>query len=297
MTRTRPGIAFLGIGLMGGPMARHLIDAGYPVTAWNRTRAKAEALAGAQVADTPRDAVEGAEIAVTMLENGPVVQEVLFGGPDAAIAGLAVGALVIDMSSIKPSEAQDHAARLAERGVAHVDAPVSGGTVGAEQATLAIMCGGTGADFARAEPVLSWMGRPVHVGPAGAGQLAKLANQMIVGTTIAAVAEALALVARGGADPARVRAALMGGFADSRVLDLHGQRMVARDFATRGRTVTHLKDLDNAEDAARRLGFTAPILRETTALFRGLAETQGDPDHSAVILEIERLNAARADRG
>jgi 2-hydroxy-3-oxopropionate reductase len=120
---------------------------------------------------------------------------------------------------------------------------------------------------------------------------------MIVGTTIAAVAEALALATRGGADPARVRAALMGGFADSRVLDLHGQRMVARDFVTRGRTVTHLKDLDNAEDAARRLGFTAPMLRETTALFRGLNATEGDPDHSAVILEIERLNAQAGDGG
>lgn len=297
MTVAKPSIAFLGIGLMGGPMARHLIGAGYSLTAWNRTRGKAEALEGAQVAGTPYAAVEGADIVVTMLENGPVVREVLFGGPDAAAEGIAPGALVIDMSSIKPSEAQDHAGRLAKRGVAHLDAPVSGGTVGAEQATLAIMCGGTEGDFARAEPVLSCMGRPVHVGPAGSGQLAKLANQMIVGTTIAAVAEALALVTRGGADPARVRAALMGGFADSRVLDLHGQRMVARDFVTRGRTVTHLKDLDNAEDAARRLGFTAPILRETTALFRGLSETEGDPDHSAVILEIERLNAAPADGG
>jgi 2-hydroxy-3-oxopropionate reductase len=231
-----------------------------------------------------------------MLENGPVVEEVLFGGPDSAVAGLARGALFIDMSSIKPSEAQDYAARLAGQGVAHMDAPVSGGTVGAEQATLAIMCGGAEGDFARAKPILSCMGRPVHVGPSGTGQLAKLANQMIVGTTIAAVAEAFAFVTRGGADPARVRSALMGGFADSRVLDLHGQRMVARDFETRGRTVTHLKDLDNAEDAARRLGFTAPILRETTALFRGLNETEGDPDHSAVILQIERLNASSADR-
>jgi 3-hydroxyisobutyrate dehydrogenase-like beta-hydroxyacid dehydrogenase len=227
MTRDTPKIAFLGIGLMGDPMARHLIGAGYPLTAWNRTRAKAEALAGAHVADTPRAAAQGADIVVTMLENGPVVQEVLFGGPDAAAEGLGPGTLVIDMSSIKPAEAQDHAARLAGQGVAHVDAPVSGGTVGAEQATLAIMCGGTEADFARAEPVLSRMGRPVHVGPAGSGQLAKLANQMIVGTTIAAVAEALAMVTRGGADPGRVRAALMGGFADSRVLDLHGARMVA----------------------------------------------------------------------
>jgi 3-hydroxyisobutyrate dehydrogenase-like beta-hydroxyacid dehydrogenase len=291
MTQDKPRIAFLGVGLMGGPMARHLIGAGYSLTAWNRTRAKAETLAGARVSDTPRAAVTGADVVVTILENGPVVEEVLFSGPQPAVAGLPQGALVIDMSSIKPSEAQEHSKRLAGRGVAHLDAPVSGGTVGAEQATLAIMCGGAEADFARAEPILSCMGRPVHVGPAGTGQLAKLANQMIVGTTIAAVAEALAFATRGGADAARVRAALMGGFADSRVLDLHGQRMVARDFVTRGRTVTHLKDLDNAEDAAQRLGFTAPMLHETTALFRGLTATEGDPDHSALILEIERLNA------
>lgn len=283
-------IAFLGIGLMGRHQAQHLIDAGHDVTAWNRTRAKAEALRGATVADSPRAAVTGAQIIVTMLENGPIVETVLFEGPDAAADGLAQGALVIDMSSIKPAEAQDHAARLAPRGVAHVDAPVSGGTVGAENATLAIMCGGTDADFDRAAPILSVMGRPVHVGPTGAGQLAKLANQMIVGTTIATVAEAFAFAARGGADIGKLREALMGGFADSRVLDLHGARMVARDFTTRGRTVTHLKDLDNAVDAAARMDFQAPVLQEITTLFRNLAAHEGDPDHSALLLEIERLN-------
>lgn len=285
-------IAFLGIGLMGQHQAQHLIDAGHDVTAWNRTRAKAEALQGAHVADTPRDAVASAEVIVTMLENGPIVERVLFEGPDAALDRMAQNALFIDMSSIKPAEAQDHAARLAKRGVAYVDAPVSGGTVGAQNATLAIMCGAREIDFDRADPVLSVMGHPVHVGPCGSGQLAKLANQMIVGTTIATVAEALALVARGGADPAKVRNALLGGFADSRVLDLHGQRMVDRDFTTRGRTATHLKDLDNALDAARRLAFRAPVLEEVTRLFHSLATHEGDPDHSALLLEIERLNPA-----
>ncbi|WP_299867258.1 NAD(P)-dependent oxidoreductase [uncultured Hoeflea sp.] len=284
-------IAFLGIGLMGRHQAQHLIDAGFDVTAWNRTRAKAEALRGAAVADTPREAACGADIVVTMLENGPIVDSVLFDGADAAICGLREGALVLDMSSIKPVEAQAHATRLGERGIAHVDAPVSGGTVGAEQATLAIMCGGSETDFARAETVLSAMGRPVHVGPSGSGQIAKLANQMIVGTTIATVAEALALAARAGADPAKVREALTGGFADSRVLELHGQRMVSRDFVTRGRTATHVKDLDNAIDAARRLDFRAPVLEQVTSLFHSLAKHQGDPDHSALLLEIERLNS------
>ncbi|MEO0383827.1 MAG: NAD(P)-dependent oxidoreductase [Pseudomonadota bacterium] len=290
-------IAFLGIGLMGRHQAQHLIDAGHNVTVWNRTRSKAEALRGARVADTPRHAVADAEIIVTMLENGPIVENVLFDGPNAALNGMADSALFIDMSSIKPAEAQDHAARLAKRGVAYVDAPVSGGTLGAENATLAIMCGGNEACFARAEPVLSVMGRPVHVGPCGSGQLAKLANQMIVGTTIATVAEALALVARGGANPASVREALLGGFADSRVLELHGQRMVDRDFTTRGRTVTHLKDLDNACDAAQQMGFHAPVLQQVTSLFQGLTTHEGDPDHSALLLEIERLNTGSDHSG
>lgn len=287
---SKPKLAFLGIGLMGRHQARRLIDAGYPVTAWNRTRAKAEAVTGASVANTPRAAARGADIVMIMLENGPIVEEVLFAGDDAAVHGLRFGALVIDMSSIRPAEAQDHASRLSGQGVAHVDAPVSGGTVGAEQGTLAIMCGGAEADVLRARPVLSAMGRAVHVGSSGCGQLAKLANQMIVGAAIAAVAEALAFAARGGAEPARVSDSLMGGFAASRVLDLHGQRMVERDFETRGRTVTHLKDLENALAAAKAIGFTAPVLTEVASLFRNLAEHEGDPDHSALILEIERLN-------
>jgi 3-hydroxyisobutyrate dehydrogenase-like beta-hydroxyacid dehydrogenase len=198
---------------------------------------------------------------------------------------------VIDMSSIKPFEAQDHAARLAANGIRHVDAPVSGGTVGAIDGTLAIMAGGEAADYERAEPVLRTMGRPVHVGPAGSGQLAKLANQIIVGVTIGAVAEALLLAKRGGADPARVREALRGGFAESRILELHGQRMVDRDFATKGRSVTHLKDLDNAIEAAGRLDLqTIPYAALTADLFRGLLANAGDLDHAGLLVELERRN-------
>jgi 2-hydroxy-3-oxopropionate reductase len=286
-----PRIGFLGIGLMGAPQARNVLKAGYAVTAWNRSRAKADALVadGASVADTPADAVRDADIVVVMLENGPIVTDVLFAQGTAA--AMRPGTLVVDMSSIKPFEAQDHAARLAANGVRHVDAPVSGGTVGAIDGTLAIMAGGEAEDYERAEPVLRTMGRPVHVGPSGSGQLAKLANQIIVGVTIGAVAEALLLAKRGGADPARVREALRGGFAESRILELHGQRMVDRDFATKGRSVTHLKDLDNAIEAAERLDLqTIPYAALTADLFRGLLANAGDLDHAGLLVELERRN-------
>lgn len=290
MTEAKPAIAFLGIGLMGSHQARRLAEAGYAVAAWNRSRAKAEALEvyGVTVADSAAEAVAGADVVVAMLENGPIVDAVLFGsGADAA---LKPGVVVVDMSSIKPAEAQDHAKRLAARGVAHVDAPVSGGTVGAEAGTLAIMAGGEADAFARVEALLTVMGRPVHVGPSGAGQLAKLANQIIVGVAIGAVGEALMLAAAGGADAAKVREALRGGFAESRVLDLHGQRMIERDFATKGRSVTHLKDIDNALSAARELGLDLPFSGVLADLFRGLLATAGDLDHSGLLVELERRN-------
>ena len=283
-------LAFLGLGLMGAPMAHRVLAAGHEVTVWNRSPDKAApfAGAGAHVAASAAEAVREAEAVILMLENGPVVERVLFGGVAEAIPP---GAVVADMSSIKPAEVQDHAARLAERGVHHVDAPVSGGTTAAEAGTLAIMAGGEAEPFARVEPALRAMGRPVLVGPHGAGQLAKLANQVIVGVTIGAVAEALMLAARGGADPAKVREALRGGFAESRILELHAQRMIERDFATRGRCVTHLKDLDNALDAAERLGLeSVPYSALTADLYRGLIESEGDPDHSALLLELERRN-------
>jgi 3-hydroxyisobutyrate dehydrogenase-like beta-hydroxyacid dehydrogenase len=284
-------VAFLGIGLMGSRQAKRLLEAGYPLVAWNRSRDKADALSsfGARIADTPADAVRHADMVILMLENGSIVTDVLFS--QGVMDTLQAGSIVIDMSSIKPAEAQDHARRLAERGVHHIDAPVSGGTVGAEQGTLAIMAGGDGDVFARVESILRVMGRAAHVGPHGAGQLAKLANQIIVGVTIGAVAEALLLAQRGGADPAKVREALRGGFAESRVLDLHGQRMAERDFATKGRSVTHLKDLDNALDAARRLEMDfSPYTALTADLFRGLLGSAGDLDHSALLVELERRN-------
>ena len=293
MTTSTPlRIAVLGIGLMGLPMARRLCDAGHQVHVWNRTRAKAQPLAsaGAQVHDAAATAVRDADFVISLLENGPVVHHVLF--ELGAAQAMRKGALFVDMASIQPREARDHAARLDEMGLAHLDAPVSGGTVGAEQGTLAIMAGGKAQDFARAQPVLAVLGRATHVGPHGAGQLAKLANQMIVGITIGAVAEALLFAAKGGADMAKVREAISGGFADSRILQLHGQRMVERDFAPRGRMTVQLKDLDNALITAQEIGFDAPITALFDTLYRdGVEHGLGQLDHSGLFVELASRNA------
>ena len=221
-------VALLGTGLMGFPMARNLAQAGIEVTAWNRTRSKAEPLTefGARIVDTTTEAVTGADVIITMMSDGPTVLLVI----DDVKGALSEGALWIDMSSTKPGEARAQAENLASVGVSHLDAPVSGGTKGAEAASLAIMVGGGAEDVARAEPVLSTMGRPVHVGPSGTGQLSKLCNQTIVAVTIGAVAEAMLLAEEGGADPAALRAALKGGFADSTILQQHGERMTTGNF-------------------------------------------------------------------
>ena len=292
MTTTPLRIAVLGIGMMGLPMARRLSEAGHPVRAWNRTRAKAEPLAlyGLTVSNTPAEAVQDADIVISLLENGPVVGHVLF--DQGAARAMRKGSLFIDMASIQPSEARDHAARLGELGVAHLDAPVSGGTVGAEAGTLAIMVGGRPEDFQRALPVFTSLGRATHVGPHGAGQLAKLANQMIVGITIGAVAEALLFAAKGGADMAKVREAISGGFADSRILQLHGQRMVERDFAARGKMTVQLKDMRNALATAQEIGFDAPITSLFEQLYAdGVEHGLGDLDHSGLFVELASRNA------
>ncbi len=285
-------VAVLGIGLMGYRMTQRLLEAGHEVHVWNRTHERALPLAdlGATVHASAPQAAAAAECVITMLENGPVVGEVLF---DLGTAqAMAAGTLVIDMSSIRPSEARDHAARLGEQGVAHLDAPVSGGTVGAEQGTLAIMAGGRLQDYQRALPLFSALGRPTHVGPHGAGQMAKLANQMIVGITIGAVAEALLFAAKGGADMAKVREAIQGGFADSRILQLHGQRMVERDFTPHGRLSVQLKDMRNALATAQEIGFDAPITQLFEALYAaGDEHGLGGLDHSGLFVELASRNA------
>ena len=285
-------ISFLGIGLMGNHMARRLCIAGHEVYVWNRTIEKAQALAavGAVVAPTCAQATAASNIIISMLADGAAATSVLF--EQGAADGIGLGSLFIDMSSIKPSEARDHAARLSERGIDYLDAPVSGGTIGAQEGTLAIMAGGAFASFERALPLFGHLGRATHVGPIGSGQLAKLANQMIVGITIGAVAEALLLCQKGGADMGKVRQAIMGGFADSRILEVHGQRMVERDFAPRGRLSTQLKDLRNALSTAKEIGFDAPI----TTLFESLNAQAADHglaelDHSGLFVELASRNA------
>ncbi|PIF29554.1 2-hydroxy-3-oxopropionate reductase [Acidovorax sp. 56] len=292
MTPPSLRIAVLGIGNMGDPIARRLHQAGHQVHVWNRTRAKAEPLAalGIAVHTTAAEAVQGADRVVSLLENGTVVEQVLF--ERGAAQAMRPGALLIDMASIQPREARDHAARLDEMGLSHVDAPVSGGTVGAENGTLAIMAGGRPEDFARAQPVFAALGRATHVGPHGSGQLAKLANQMIVGITIGAVAEALLFAAKGGADMAKVREAIQGGFADSRILQLHGQRMVERDFAPKGRMAVQLKDMRNALATAQEIGFDAPVTALFEALYAdGVEHGLGELDHSGLFVELASRNA------
>ena len=292
MTITSFHIAVLGTGMMGHPIARRLHAAGHRVHVWNRTRAKAEPLAalGITVHDTPGEAVQAADVVVSLLENGPVVGQVLFEA--GAARAMRKGALFIDMASIQPREARDHAARLGEMGLSHLDAPVSGGTVGAENGTLAIMVGGRAEDFAQAQPVFAACGRATHVGPHGAGQLTKLANQMIVGITIGAVAEAVLFASKGGADMAKVREAIQGGFADSRILQLHGQRMVERDFAPRGRMAVQLKDMRNALATAGEIGFDAPITTLFESLYaQGVEHGLGELDHSGLFVELASRNA------
>jgi 3-hydroxyisobutyrate dehydrogenase-like beta-hydroxyacid dehydrogenase len=284
-------IALLGIGLMGFPMGRRLCEAGYTVHVWNRTRSKAERLSpfGATVHASPAQAVAQADIVITMLDHGGVVDEVLFqlGTTD----GLRPGTLLVDMSSIKPVEARDHAARLSALQVDYLDAPVSGGTVGAEQGTLAIMVGGRADHMERASAVLKVFGRPTHVGPIGSGQLTKLANQMIVGATIGVIAEALLLCERGGADMGKVKEAITGGFADSRILQVHGQRMVERDFAPRARMSVQIKDLRNALATAQEVGFDAPITALFEQLYReGIEHGLADLDHAGLFVELASRN-------
>lgn len=291
-------IAVLGTGIMGSRMAMRLLHAGYTLRVWNRTPGKASALVdgGAVLADTPRAACRHATIVIVMLSDARGVETVLF--EEGAAQALAPGSLVIDMGSNSPAVARDHARRLNAMGVHHLDAPVSGGPGGAEQGTLAIMAGGTETDAERATPVLRTLGRLTLVGPSGSGQLAKLCNQTIVGLTIGAVAEALLLAKAGGADPAKVREALTGGYADSLILKVHGQRMISRSFEPGGPSRLQLKDLHNILDAATGVGLHLPLASLVTTMYESLVANGGaELDHSALLLEIERLNQPAATSG
>ncbi len=285
-------IAFLGTGLMGAPMVRNLLGTGHSVAVWNRTAAKAAALAddGARVCSDAAEAVSGAAVVISMLADGVATGAVI--GDAGVLAALSDRAIWVDMGSAQPGEARAQAENLAALGHGHIDAPVSGGTKGAATGTLAIMAGGDAATFAAVQPVLAAMGRAVHVGPTGSGQLAKLANQAIVGITIGAVAEAMLLIGKGGGDPDAVRDALKGGFADSPVLQAHGARMTDSNFSPGGFARTHLKDLTNALAEAEGLGLHLPITENLRARFDRLCTQLGgsELDHSALYLELLDLN-------
>ncbi|NEX61115.1 NAD(P)-dependent oxidoreductase [Noviherbaspirillum galbum] len=287
----RPAVAFLGIGLMGEPMARRIMQAGFSLSAWNRTKAKAEKLAadGATVAGSAMESVVEADIIITMLEAGPAVAQVL----DMIESSLKPGSLVVDMSSTKQSEAQQRSAQLARRDVRFMDAPVSGGVVGAQAGTLAIMAGASPDDYRFAEDVLRAMGRPTLVGPVGCGQVAKLCNQLIVGGTLSIIAEALLLAGAAGANPAAMRAAIRGGFAESRILDVHGQRMLERNFLPGGQVKSQAKDLENIMDMASHADVTLPVTSLVRELFNGILHEYPNADQAAALLALERRNPGK----
>ena len=284
-------IAFLGTGLMGAPMVRRLLTAGHTVTVWNRTPDKARSLidAGAIAASLPAEAVAGADIIFTMLSDGSAVEDVLF--TRGAAKAISAGAIVVDTSSVAPTLARDHAQRLADMDVAYVDCPVSGGVAGAEAGTLALMAGGDPDVIARIAGVMTTLGRLTQVGPTGAGQVCKLANQQIVAITIGAIAEAMILVQAGGADRAKFRDAIRGGFAESRILDLHGGRMIARDFTPGGPSRLQLKDLNAVAILAKANNLNLPLTEFVSAAFSEfVAAGHGDVDHSGLLLHLESLN-------
>jgi len=289
---TSSRIGFIGTGIMGGHMARRLAQAGFSLAAWNRSPDKAEALApfGIGFASEAAEAARHADIVISMLSSGPVCDEVLFGSHAVADV-MSPGSILVVMSSIPVETARRQAERAAENGIRYIDAPVSGGEKGAREGTLAIMAGGEASAVDALAPVLAPLGRVTHVGPAGAGSLAKLANQLIVASNICAVAEALLLAERGGADPARVREALLGGFADSTVFRQHGRRMIEADFSPGGPAKYQIKDTGTALALAASLGLTLPVAIEVDRIFRGLVDHGGgDLDHSAAIVELRRIN-------
>ena len=284
-------IAFLGTGLMGAPMVRCLLKAGFPVTVWNRDPSKMAPLAsdGARQAATAAEAVSGADVVFTMLTNGAAVADVLFaqGVADA----MTQGAILVDCSSIAPPIARENAQRLTDHGIRNLDAPVSGGTAGAAAGTLAIMAGGDASDVEALEDVFAALGRVTHVGPSGAGQICKLANQQIVAVTIGAVAEAMILVQAGGASRAAFRDAIRGGFAESRILELHGGRMIERNFVPGGASANQLKDLDAVMAMAEELSLTLPLTAEVRQEFSNFVQGGGaEKDHSGLLLHLEALN-------
>jgi 2-hydroxy-3-oxopropionate reductase len=284
-------IAFIGIGLMGLPMARNLLKAGYSVKVFNRSFGKAEVLRKykAEVAKSIKEVVVGADVIITMLADDEAVNVVMKN--DDFLNNLKSGSTVIDMSSVKPETAKFHASKLNLKNVNYLDAPVSGGTIGAEEASLAIMVGGEQKVFEDHLDILKNIGNPSLVGPVASGQISKLANQIIVGLTIGAVAEAITLCEKSGTNPAKMIAALTGGWADSKILQTHGQRMINKDFMPKGKTSTQLKDMTNILDCAKEFSLHLPVSTLVKKMYDNLVNNgHGDKDHSSLYVEIERIN-------
>jgi len=292
MTAQQPLRAgFIGLGIMGGPMACNLRKGGYAVTGFSRSGVPQACLdAGVVAAAGPAAVAAASEVVILMVPDTPDVERVLF-GPGGVVEGVRPGTVVVNMSSISPAAEPGNAARLAERGAEYLDAPVSGGDVGAIAGTLSIMVGGKVEVFEAVRPVLACMGKTLsHIGPHGAGQTCKLANNMVGAMTLMAVAEALTFAAKSGADPAKVREALLGGFAQSRILEVHGKRMIERDFAPGFKIELMQKDLNNALQNARQLGMAIPGTATAQQLFSvacGLGGAQWD--HSGIARAIEAM--------
>ena len=284
-------IGFIGTGLMGFPMAKNILKAGYKVRAFNRSKNKAEPLKnfGAEISNSIAELVKESHVVITMLTNDDAVNEVL--GSDEFLNNLKPNSTVIDMSSVKQTTAVNHGKNLKSRKINYLDAPVSGGTIGAEEASLAIMIGGEQVVFESVKDILKSMGNPTLVGPIGCGQVSKLANQIIVGLAIGAVAEAVTLCEKAGADPNKMIKALSGGWADSKVLRTHGKRMIDKDFSPKGKTSSQLKDMNNILECANNYNTQLPISNLVKEMYKSLVENgHGETDHSSLYKEIERIN-------
>lgn len=287
-------IGFIGLGTMGKPMAHNLMKAGYALVVNTRTRAKADELLndGAQWAENGKEVARKSDVVITMLPDSPDVETVV-AGKDGVLEGARGGMLIVDMSTISPVSARILAGVAEARGVEMLDAPVSGGEIGAINATLSIMVGGKESAFNRALPIFQALGnaeRIVLIGEAGAGQVAKAANQIIVALTIEAVSEALVLAKKAGVDPAKVRQALLGGFAQSRILDVHGQRILDRNFKPGFRMALHRKDLDIALATGKEYGVPLPNTAKVREMMDALiAAGHGDLDHSSLVTAIEGM--------
>ena len=276
---------------MGLPMAQNILKAGYNLKAFNRSINKTEPLKvlGAEIASTINDVVRDSDIVITMLTDDTAIDDVM--SSSNFLDNLKSGSTVIDMSSVKPTTATKHYNNLKSKNINYLDAPVSGGTIGAEEASLAIMVGGEQIVFDEAIEVFKTMGNPTLVGPSGSGQVSKLANQVIVGLTIGAVAEAVTLCEKAGANPDKMIKALSGGWADSKILQTHGKRMIDKDFTPKGKTSVHLKDMNNILECANSFNTHLPISNLVKEMYKTLVENgHGETDHSSLYKEIERIN-------